>query len=183
MLYTDDYDYERYAVFEVSHPRILKHIAQNLDMDLFDVDEDGYGYYGMFVDRMMGAIVVLTKNANGATIRMVFNGSKSLHVEEDGKTMTYIIGNKEMTLNKFLREFFDVPHAVDDCDYHTDDESLCDEPILDVDLDIFDLLIDDESELNEAESLVNEEESVHIESNSYPIDTQYQWVSVIKDTL
>lgn len=161
MLYTDDYDYERYAVFEVSHPRILKHIAQNLDMDLFDVDEDGYGYYGMFVDRMMGAIVVLTKNANGATIRMVFNGSKSLHVEGDGKTMTYIIGNKEMTLNKFLREFFDVPHAVDDCDYHTDDES----------------------ELNEAESLVNEEESVHIESNSYPIDTQYQWVSVIKDTL
>ena len=119
MLYTDDYDYERYAVFEVSHPRILKHIAQNLDVGLFDVDEDGYGYYGMLVDKMMGAIVVLTKNTNDATIRMVFNGRKSLHVEGDGKIMTYPIGTKAMTLNQFLRKYFDVNHAIDpdDPDY------------------------------------------------------------------
>ena len=119
MLYTDDYDYERYAVFEVNHPRILKHIAQNLDMDLFDVDEDGYGYYGMLVDKMMGAIVVLTKNANDATIRMVFNGSNSLHVEGDGKSMIYHIGTKAMTLNQFLRKYFNVNHAIDrdDPDY------------------------------------------------------------------
>lgn len=119
MIYTEEYDYERYMVFEVDHPRILKHIAQNLDMELFDVDEDGYGYYGMFVDRMMGAIVVLTKNVNDATIRMVFNGKDTLHVEGDGKTMTYPIGTKAMTLNQFLRKFFGVNHAIDrdDPDY------------------------------------------------------------------
>ena len=119
MIYADSYDHERYAVPEVNNPRILKHIAQNLDMDLFDVDEDGYGYYGMFVDRMMGAIVVLTKNANNETIRILFNGTKSLHVEGDGKTMTYPIGNRAMTLNQFLRKFFNVNHAIDrdDPDY------------------------------------------------------------------
>ena len=119
MIYTDDYDYERYMVFGINNTRILKHIAQNLDMELFDVDEDGYGYYGMFVDKMMGAIVVLTKNANDATIRMVFNGGNLLHVEGDGKTMTYPIGTKTMTLNQFLRKYFDVNHAIDrdDPDY------------------------------------------------------------------
>jgi len=119
MIYTDDYDYERYAVFEVNHPKIKKDIAQNLDIELFNVDENGYGYYGILVDRMMGAIVVTTKNRNYDTIRMVFNGGKTLHVEGAGKEMSYPIGNTRMTLNRFLKEFFDVPHAIDldDPDY------------------------------------------------------------------
>lgn len=115
MLYMDDYNYERYWVSEVKSPEILMHIAQNLDMDLFQRDENGYSYYGFFVDKMMGAIVVTTKNKNYDTIRMVFNGCKTLHVEGAGKEMSYPIGNKRMTLNKFLRVFFDVPHAID-CD-------------------------------------------------------------------
>ena len=119
MIYTEDYDYERYMVFEVNHPKILKDIAKHLDMDYFDVDENGYGYYGMFVDRMMGAIVVTTKNENDVTIRMVFNGGSSLHIEGDGKVMNFPLYNNKMTLNKFLREYFQVNHAIDrdDPDY------------------------------------------------------------------
>lgn len=122
MIYTDDYDYERYAVFEVSHPKILKDIAQNLDMELFDVDENGYGYYGMLVDRMMGAIVVVTKNTNGAPIRMVFDGNKNniLHIEGDGKEMEFDLNNRDMTLNQCLRKHFNVPHAVDPDDKSVD---------------------------------------------------------------
>lgn len=119
MIYTDDYDYERYFVFGVNAPEILMHIAQNLDMNLFQRDEEGYSYYGFFVDKMMGAIVVTTKNRNYDTIRMVFNGGSVLHIEGAGKEMSYPIGNKRISLNHFLREFFDVPHAIDrdDPDY------------------------------------------------------------------
>lgn len=122
MIYTDDYDYERYSVFEVNHPKILKDIAQNLDMRYFDVDENGYGYYGMFVDRMMGAIVVVTKNVNDAPIRMVFDGNEDniLHIEGDGKVMEFDLKNGEMTLNQCLRKHFNVPHAVDPGDKTVD---------------------------------------------------------------
>lgn len=122
MIYTDDYDYERYAVFEVNHPRIIKDIAQNLDMRYFDVDDNGYGYYGMLVDRMMGAIVVITKNINGDPIRMVFNGNEDniLHIEGAGKEKEFDLKNRDMTLNQCLRKHFDVPHAVDPGDKSVD---------------------------------------------------------------
>lgn len=127
MLYADDYDYERYWVSEVKSPEILMHIAQNLDTALFQRDNEGYSYYGFFVDKMMGAIVVTTQNRNHDTIRMVFNGKTILHVEGAGKEMSYPIGNKRMTLNKFLREFFDVPHAIDRDDPDFENLNCCEE--------------------------------------------------------
>ena len=121
ILYDENYDYERYMVFDVDNPKIIMHIAKNLDVDLFKTDEEGYSYYGFFIDKMMGAIVVVTKNEDKHTIRMVFDGSDILHIEGADKAMHYSLVNKKnpMTLNQFLRINFKVNHAIDkdDPDY------------------------------------------------------------------
>lgn len=96
-------------------PEIIKIISENLDLRLFKRDSEGYSYYGCFVDPLDGAVVVVTKDSEMSTVRMIFNDNKVVFIECGEKVIMFPLNNvKGITLNQVLKEYFNVPYVSED---------------------------------------------------------------------
>ncbi len=99
-------------------PEIIKRIGENLDLRLFRRDCNGYSYYGCCVDPLDGAVIVLTKDVEGNTVRMIFDCDSRVRVECVNKSISYTFStNNDISLNHLLKEHFNVPYVSQDDDF------------------------------------------------------------------
>lgn len=108
-------DYMGIVIF---NSEIIKQISENLNMDMFK-QANGGSYFGCCVDPLDGAVIVATKDINGNTVRIIFDGSKAVRIECGDKCAYYGI-DVGPSLNQVLREEFNVAHAVDKGTFYTD---------------------------------------------------------------
>lgn len=99
-------------------PEIIKRIGENLDLRLFRRDCNGYSYYGCCVDPLDGAVIILTKDAEGGTVRMIFDRDSRVRVECADKAISYTFSNNnDFTLNQLLKDYCNVPCVSQDDDF------------------------------------------------------------------